>query len=196
MNVSFRFCIWRLVCDRAPKRSARSISQDRDKHQQIAKAFIRFSPLNPSHKAYCTEGNSYTHFSFIFGINWRLHLHRGRLEIINECNKLHRGRLEIINNLMSYTACPLSYALLFLFLIVSLFCLGVRLSVCFPVCLVPQPVSLSAAWCLCLSLSVFLCLQVCMSQWMVLCSCRLYCWKVFQISSLYQTQEQMVQPGE
>ena len=31
---------------------------------------------------YCTEGNSYTHFSFIFGINWRLHLHRGRLEII------------------------------------------------------------------------------------------------------------------
>ena len=40
---------------------------------------------------YCTEGNSYTHFSFTCGINYRLHL--------------HRGRLEIIKNLTSYTAC-------------------------------------------------------------------------------------------
>ena len=45
---------------------------------------------------YCTAGNSYTHFFFTFGINWRLHLHRGRLEIIYKCNMLHRGRLEII----------------------------------------------------------------------------------------------------
>ena len=60
---------------------------------------------------YCTAGNSYTHFSFVFGINQRLHLHRGRLEIINMCNKLHRERVEIINNLISYTACPLSCVL-------------------------------------------------------------------------------------
>ena len=32
------------------------------------------------------------HPLFVFGINWRLHLHRGRFEIINQCNKFHRER--------------------------------------------------------------------------------------------------------
>ena len=38
----------------------------------------------------------------------RLHLHRGRLEIINKCNKLHRRHHEIIK-IITCTACPLSF---------------------------------------------------------------------------------------
>ena len=52
-----------------------------------------------SEESYCTGGNSDAQLYFIFGIMKRLHLHRGRLEIIIHYNKLHRGHHEIINNL-------------------------------------------------------------------------------------------------